>query len=236
METGVAARAVEHGRLEVVEDQVARTAAEEGQGVDQAPVELGLALRQGELDVEQAAIAEHGHEHRDLARGRADLHAAAFAPIDLHRLGRFVMHLLVDAAACRPDLAQVAAQDAGAAGVALGPRAISSRMRTAERSGYLANRSLICSRYGSSTLARRAAWDEGGCSSFRAAATVWREQCSRRAIARPESFSISLRRRISAHKATFMARSSFGQELPRQPLAGTHRRAASALGPVRGDG
>ena len=31
-----------------------------------------------------------------------------------------VMHLLVDAAACRPDLAQVAAQHAGAAGVALG--------------------------------------------------------------------------------------------------------------------
>ena len=120
METGMAAGAVEHGRLEVVEDQVARTAAEEGQGVDQAPVELGLALRQGELDVEQAAVAEHGHEHRDLARGRADLHAAAFAPIDLHRLGRLVMHLLVDAAACWPDLAQVTAQDVGAAGVALG--------------------------------------------------------------------------------------------------------------------
>src|SRR5208282_1806271 len=109
-------------------------------------------------------------------------------------------------------------------------------MRTAERSGYLANRLLICSMYGSSTLACRAAWDDGGCSSFRAAATVWREQCSRRAIAQPESFSISLRRRISAHKATFMARSSFGQELPRQPLVGTRLRAASALGQVRGDG
>src|SRR5437868_15313754 len=108
-------------------------------------------------------------------------------------------------------------------------------MRTAERSGYLANSFLICSTYGSSTLARRArcaAGDEGGCSSFRAAATVWREQCRRRAIAQPESFSISLRRRISAHKATFMARSSLCRELPRQPLAplaGTHRRAASDL-------
>ncbi len=119
METGVASRAVEHGRLEVIEDQVAGTAAEEGQGIDQAPVELGLALRQGELDEHQSAIAEYGHEHRDLAHGRANLHAAAFAPIDLHGLGRFVMHLLVDAAACRTDLAQVAAQDAGAAGIAL---------------------------------------------------------------------------------------------------------------------
>ena len=51
MQAGAASGAVEHGRLEVVEDQVAGTAAEEGQGVDQAAVELGLALRQGELDV-----------------------------------------------------------------------------------------------------------------------------------------------------------------------------------------
>src|SRR5271155_4545411 len=108
-------------------------------------------------------------------------------------------------------------------------------MRTAERSGYLANRSLIFSTYGSSRLARRARVDAGGCCNFRAAATVCREQCSRRAMAQPESFSISLRRRISAHKATFMVRSSFGQELSRQPLAGTHRRAASTLGPVRAD-
>src|ERR1022692_4087676 len=119
METGMAARAVEHSRFEVVEDQIARTAAEEGQSVDQASVELGLALRQGEFDVEQAAMAEHGYEHRDLAGRRANLYAAAFAPIDLHRLGRFVMHLLVDAPACWPDLAQVTAQDVRAAGVAL---------------------------------------------------------------------------------------------------------------------
>ena len=104
MEAGGAARAVEHGRLQVVEDDGAGTAAEEGQGIDQAAVELGLALREGELDVEQPAVAEHGHEHRDLAGRGADLDAAAFAPIDLHRLGRFVVHLLVDAAARRPDL------------------------------------------------------------------------------------------------------------------------------------
>ena len=51
METGAASGAVEHGRFEVVEDQVAGTAAEEGQGVDQTAIELGLALRERELDV-----------------------------------------------------------------------------------------------------------------------------------------------------------------------------------------
>src|SRR5205807_5963267 len=37
-------------------------------------------------------------------------------------------------------------------------------------------------------------------------------------------------------KATFMACSSFGRELVRQPPVGTLRRAASALGPVPDDG
>jgi len=119
MVTGAASGAVEYGRLEVVEDHVAWTAAEEDQGVDQAAVELGLALRQGELDEQQPAVAEHGHEHRDLAGRRPNLDAAAFAPIDLHGLGGLVRHLLVDAAACRPDVPQVAAQHGGTAAIAL---------------------------------------------------------------------------------------------------------------------
>src|SRR5260370_37634357 len=102
MEASVTARAVEHGRLQVVEDQGARTAAEEGQGIDQAPVELGLALGQGELDVDQAAIAEHGHEHRDLAHRGTDLDAAAFTPIALHRLSWLARPLPADAASARP--------------------------------------------------------------------------------------------------------------------------------------
>src|SRR5271165_6384591 len=121
MEAGMAARTVEYGRLQVVEDQGARAAPEKGQGIDQATIELGLALGQCELDVDQAAIAEHGHEHRDLATAAADLDTAAFTPIDLHGLGRLVMHLLVDAAVGRPDLAQVTTQDVHAACVALGP-------------------------------------------------------------------------------------------------------------------
>src|SRR5438132_8878966 len=119
METGAASRTVAYGRLEIVEDQLARTAPEEGQGIDQASVEFGLALRQGELDVEQAAVAEHGHEHRDFAPGRAHLDAAAFAPIDLHGLARLVMHFLVDAAPRRADVTYVAAQNDDTAGIAL---------------------------------------------------------------------------------------------------------------------
>ena len=67
METGGAARAVKHGRLQVVEDHGTRTTAEELEGMHQAAVELGLALRERELDEDQPAIAEHGHEHRNLA-------------------------------------------------------------------------------------------------------------------------------------------------------------------------
>src|SRR5271166_1330708 len=109
-------------------------------------------------------------------------------------------------------------------------------MRTAERSGCLANRSLIWSTYGSSALSRRAAVDNGGCCIWRAAVTVSREQCKRRAMTRPESFSISLRRRISAHKATFMAWPSPARKGRRQRFAGTRRPEASALVLVRRDG
>ena len=90
-------------------------------------------------------------------------------------------------------------------------------MRTAERSGYLASSSLICSTYGSSRLARGVAVWAGGCCSRRAAATVCREQCSRWAMARPESLLDLARRRISAHKATFMACSSWVRQRERLP-------------------
>ena len=87
--------------------------------MNQAPVEFGLALRQGEFDKHQAAVAQHGHEHRHLTPGRAHRDRAAFAPINLHGLGGLVKHLLIDAATGRTDLAQVAAENGGAAGIAL---------------------------------------------------------------------------------------------------------------------
>src|SRR5271169_4005437 len=104
METGGAARAIEHGRLQVVKDDGAGTTTKELEGMHQAAVELRLVLRERELDEYQPAIAEHGHEDRNLACGGADLHAAAFAPIHLHGLGRLVVDFLVDAPARGTDL------------------------------------------------------------------------------------------------------------------------------------
>ena len=90
-------------------------------------------------------------------------------------------------------------------------------MRTAERSGYLANRSLICSTYGSSRLARARRLGR-----WRLLQLQGRGHGVPRAVQSPRDrpageFVDLARRRISAHKATFMARSSSGQELPRQP-------------------
>src|SRR5271166_5644605 len=108
MEAGSAARTVEHGRLQVVEDDAAGTTTEELESMHQAAVEFGFVLRECELDVHQPAIAEHGYEHRNLARCRPDLHAAAFAPIDLHRLSRLVVDFLVDPSASGTSLPKVA--------------------------------------------------------------------------------------------------------------------------------
>ena len=120
MQTGFAARAVEYGRLQIVEDDGAGTAPEELEGMDDSAVELLLALRERELDVDHPAIAEHGHEHRNFASRVTDSHTAALAPIDLHRLGRFVVDFLVDTPPRGTDLSQVAADEADAAGIAIG--------------------------------------------------------------------------------------------------------------------
>ena len=99
MKTGGAARAVDHGCFQVVENDGARAGPEELQGVRQAAIEFRLALGEGELDVGHPAIAEHGHQYRDLAGRVADGNAAALTPIDLHRLGRLIVDFLINATA-----------------------------------------------------------------------------------------------------------------------------------------
>src|SRR5260370_42714169 len=115
METGAGSRAVEDGWLEVVENQLPRTASEESQRVDQTAVELGLALRQRELDELQAAVAEHGHKHRDFARRRAHLDAVAFAPIDPHGPAGLINHPPHAATTCGPDPTQAPTRPAATA-------------------------------------------------------------------------------------------------------------------------
>src|ERR1035438_10159192 len=95
MEAGSAAGAVDHGCLQVVEDDGAGTATEEVESIDDRAVKLGLALRERELDEHQPAIAEHGYEDRDLACRSADLHSAALSPVNLHGLGRLVVDFFV---------------------------------------------------------------------------------------------------------------------------------------------
>ena len=120
METGGAARSVDHRRLQIIDDHSTGAGAEELQGMHQAAVELGLALRQGELDVDQPAVAEHGHEDRNLAHGGTDSHTAALAPINLHRLSRFIVDLLVHTPPRGAHGPQVAADNNSAARIAAG--------------------------------------------------------------------------------------------------------------------
>src|SRR5271166_682878 len=103
MEACGAARAIDHSRFQVVEDNGARTGPKELQGMHQAAIEFGLALREGELDVGHPAVAEHGHQDRNFAARVSYLDAAALAPVDLHRLRRLVVNFLVDATARGPD-------------------------------------------------------------------------------------------------------------------------------------
>src|SRR5271165_4064371 len=77
VEAGGAARAVEHGSLQVVKDHSSRTAPEELKGIDQPAVELRLALRERKVDEHQPAITKHGHEHRNSASRGSDLYPAA---------------------------------------------------------------------------------------------------------------------------------------------------------------
>src|SRR5262249_20551501 len=119
MEAGGTARAVDHTSFQIVENDDAGTATKKAESIDDPAVELGLALRQGELDEHQSAIAEHGNKNRNLAGRAADLHATTCSPIDLHRLGWTVVDLLVDAPRCEPDCPEVATERAGAARVAV---------------------------------------------------------------------------------------------------------------------
>ena len=99
MKTSVAAQAVDHGSFQVVEDDGTRTGPKELHGMHQAAIEFRLALRESELDIGHPAVAEHGHQDRDLAGRASYLDAAALTPVDLHRLRQLVVDFLIDATA-----------------------------------------------------------------------------------------------------------------------------------------
>ena len=75
--------------------------------MDQGSVKIGLALCQGEFDVTQAAVTEHGHEDVDPPPDLAQADAATLAPIHLQSLARLPVHLLIDPATWPTDLPHV---------------------------------------------------------------------------------------------------------------------------------
>jgi hypothetical protein len=80
----LAGEAAQHRRPEIVHhDLLGKAVAEEGKGVLMTGEELLHALVESELHIQQAAVAEHHHEQRELAAGLANGHRPVGAPVDL---------------------------------------------------------------------------------------------------------------------------------------------------------
>ena len=133
-------QAAQHRRLQVVDhDLLGHPVAEEGKGVLVAGEELLHALVERELHIQQAAVAEHHDEQRELAAGLAHGHRAVGAPVDLSTFaggerqgqeGRCAArthdaHIVLDdgVAALEAVLAQALEDLLGAVGVGLQPLA-----------------------------------------------------------------------------------------------------------------
>jgi len=78
----LADQALEHCGLQVVEHDFLRH-AEHGEGVLVTGEEVLHGLRDGELDIHLARVAQHHHEEGELAPGRAHGDGAVFTPVDL---------------------------------------------------------------------------------------------------------------------------------------------------------
>jgi len=235
METGGAARAVEYGGLQVVKDHGARLPpknSRHARGFDRTRLRCESVNSRTSTGCSRARrrtrkpcgwCRRWSHDHTHPNRPASP--------------GRLVVDFLVDASARRADSdgAEIAAEDARAAGKASGPRAISSRMRTARVRGPLprAPRSwLVC------VEETGAAHDpeRGGLVHFERSGHGTPGTVSRRAMARPERFSISARRRISAHRATLMARLLAHATVARRRPGATVRQGGPVPGQAPLDG
>ena len=84
----LAQRMAQDRRLAVIDHGPGGHPAKEAEGIFVATQEQFLALAQGELDVEQAAVTEHAHEEGKPSAGRADGDGAPTAPIHLQAFAR----------------------------------------------------------------------------------------------------------------------------------------------------
>jgi hypothetical protein len=94
--------------------------SEELQRVCNCPIELGLSLRQAELDVAHAAIAQDCDQNGDVSLRAANPNAAAGSPVNLHGLTGFVLHGLVDTRWTSPNPANTLPYDCDSALIAIG--------------------------------------------------------------------------------------------------------------------
>src|SRR5262245_40700750 len=108
MQTGMPSRTRDHSRLEVVEDELARTACKEAQRSDDGAVEIRLLLGQGEFEIKHAAVTEDSDEHGNASLSLTDADRSAVSPVHLHRIGRLPDRFLVNTSPIRPDATQVA--------------------------------------------------------------------------------------------------------------------------------
>lgn len=105
----------EHRRLEIVDHQAGWATPERREGVLMGGEEMLHGLRDGELDVHQAAVAQHHDEEGQSPTRRADRDAAVFAPVNLGAFPGGKGELEKGGPTHRPDLAYIRLDDRVAA-------------------------------------------------------------------------------------------------------------------------
>ena len=115
---GLTDNTLQHGGLEVIHHGFGWNAAEEGEGVGMTGQELLHGLADRELDVQQAAVAQHHHEEAESAAGIAHVDRAELAPIHLGTFARGERQRQEGRRLRRANMADVVLGDRAPAGVA----------------------------------------------------------------------------------------------------------------------
>ena len=110
----LAACPLQYRRAQVVDDDLLRH-TQGVEAVDMRLQELLHGLRQGELDIQLAAVGQHHDEERQSSPGVAHRDAAEFPPVHLRRLAGGEGQGQEGLARLRPNLAHIVLDDADAA-------------------------------------------------------------------------------------------------------------------------
>ena len=112
---GGADQALQHGRFEVVDHHALRHAAKRGKGMLVAAQEELHRLRDGELQIQAPAVAQHHHEQAQPASRGAHADGAPFTPVHLRALARREVELEEGRMRTGADARQVVLNDAASA-------------------------------------------------------------------------------------------------------------------------